>query len=114
VMMFTLILAHKPTTDSVPSFISANAGLRLAFAVQTIDAAVAVLGESIRAYPTVSPVTLQGPEGVGVLTAQLRTGADPYVRLRVPEVTEEAAELRAREAAWMLAEPQDTPALVSS
>jgi DNA segregation ATPase FtsK/SpoIIIE, S-DNA-T family len=97
VMLFTLIMAHKPTTDSVPSFISANAGLRLSFAVQTIDAAVSVLGDTIRQYPTVSPVTLQGPEGVGVLTAQLRTGTDPYVRLRVPEVTEEAAERRALE-----------------
>src|SRR6266487_2909020 len=95
VMLFTLIMAHKPTTDSVPSFISANAGLRLCFGVQTIDAAVSVLGDSIRQYPTVSPVTLQNPESVGVLTAQLRTGADPYVRVRVPEVTEEAAERRA-------------------
>jgi S-DNA-T family DNA segregation ATPase FtsK/SpoIIIE len=114
VMMFTLILAHKPTTDSVPSFISANAGIRLCFAVQTIDAAVSVLGETIRQYPTSSPVTLQGPEGVGVLTAQLRTGADPYVRLRVPEISEEAAEVRARETARMLAEPQDAPSLVAS
>jgi DNA segregation ATPase FtsK/SpoIIIE, S-DNA-T family len=97
VMLFTLIMAHKPTTDSVPSFISANAGLRLCFGVQTIDAAVSVLGETIRQYPTVSPVTLQDPESVGVLTAQLRTGTDPYVRLRVPEVTEEAAERRALE-----------------
>jgi DNA segregation ATPase FtsK/SpoIIIE, S-DNA-T family len=99
VMVFTLIMAHKPTTDSVPSFISANAGLRLCFGVQTIDAAVSVLGETIRQYPTVSPVTLQDPESVGVLTGQLRTGADPYVRLRVPEITEEAAERRALEAA---------------
>jgi DNA segregation ATPase FtsK/SpoIIIE, S-DNA-T family len=99
VMVFTLILAHKPTTDSVPSFISANAGLRLCFGVQTIDAAVSVLGDTIRQYPTTSPVTLQDPESVGVLTAQLRTGTDPYVRLRVPEVTEEAAGQRALETA---------------
>jgi S-DNA-T family DNA segregation ATPase FtsK/SpoIIIE len=97
VMLFTLIMAHKPTTDSVPSFVSANAGLRLCFGVQTIDAAVSVLGDTIRQYPTVSPVTLQDPESVGVLTAQLRTGTDPYVRLRVPEITEEAAERRAVE-----------------
>jgi DNA segregation ATPase FtsK/SpoIIIE, S-DNA-T family len=110
VMLFTLILAHKPTTDSVPSFISANAGLRLCFGVQTVDAAESVLGATIRQYPTVSPVTLQDPESVGVLTAQLRTGVDPYVRLRVPEVTEEAAEARARE----LAPGRDAPALTAA
>ena len=31
------------------------------------------------------------PEYIGVCTAALRTGLDPYVRLRVPEVTEEYA-----------------------
>jgi S-DNA-T family DNA segregation ATPase FtsK/SpoIIIE len=95
VMVFSLILCHKPTSDSVPSYISANAGLRLAFALQTVDAAVAALGEDIRQYPAVSPVALQGPESVGVLTAKLATGSAPFTRLRVPEVTEEAAGQRA-------------------
>jgi S-DNA-T family DNA segregation ATPase FtsK/SpoIIIE len=91
VMIFTLIMAHKPTTDSVPSFISANAGLRLAFGLETVDGAVSVLGETIRQHPTLSPVTLLGPESVGVMTARLTTSGSPYVRLRVPEIPEEAA-----------------------
>jgi S-DNA-T family DNA segregation ATPase FtsK/SpoIIIE len=111
VMVFTLIISHKPTTDSVPSFISANAGLRLCFGVQTVDAAVSVLGATVREYPAVSPVELQGPESVGVLTARLATGSSPFTRLRVPEVTEEAADQRAAETARMLAERQETVAL---
>ena len=97
VLIFSLILSQKPTSDAVPSFISANAGLRLCFGVQTIDGAVSVLGETIREHPTLSPLTLQGPESVGVLTARLTTAGLPFTRLRVPEVSEEAADARARE-----------------
>jgi DNA segregation ATPase FtsK/SpoIIIE, S-DNA-T family len=87
-LMFTLILSQKPTSDAVPSFISSNAGLRVAFGLQTIDGAVSVLGDSIRQYPTLSPLTLQGPESVGVLTARLTTAGAPFTRIRVPDIPE--------------------------
>lgn len=97
VLMFTLVISQKPTSDAIPSFISANAGLRLCFGVQTADAAVSVLGETIRDHPTLNPITLQGPESVGVLTARLPTGQLPFTRLRVPDVPEDACDVRARE-----------------
>jgi len=88
VLMFSLVLSQKPTSDSIPSFISSNAGLRVAFGMQTIDGAVAVLGDSIRQFPTLSPLTLQGPESVGVLTARLATAGAPFTRIRVPDIPE--------------------------
>ncbi|MBV9720286.1 MAG: cell division protein FtsK, partial [Candidatus Eremiobacteraeota bacterium] len=67
----------------------------LSFAVKTRDAAVAALGEGIHEYPSYCPTTLQSPEYVGVATAAIRTGHDPFVRLRVPEISEQAAAARA-------------------
>jgi DNA segregation ATPase FtsK/SpoIIIE, S-DNA-T family len=105
VMMFTLILSQKPTSDAVPSFISSNAGLRVAFGLQTIDGAVSVLGDAIRQYPTLSPLTLQGPESVGVLTARLTTAGAPFTRIRVPDIPESAV----AGGAGVPARPQTSP-----
>src|ERR1039457_6255744 len=71
----------------------------LQFAVKTRDAAVAGLGETIRDYPSVCPTGLiERPTYIGVATATLPgSGSQPFVRLRVPEITEQAADQRARE-----------------
>jgi S-DNA-T family DNA segregation ATPase FtsK/SpoIIIE len=105
VMMLTLFITQKQTGDAIPTAIRDNCGFGASFAVKTKDAAVAALGDHIREYPSYCPTTLQDPAYVGVCTASLRTGTDPFVRLRVPEVTEEAAAVRAAETASVRRDP---------
>jgi len=82
-----------------------NAGISLCFGVKTVEAAKAVLGEDIRDYPGYSPTGLQGDQHVGVLTATLRTGADPFCRVRVPQISETAAADRAAATAHLRRDP---------
>lgn len=77
------------------SMIRNNCALSVAFAVRTRDAAVAALGDGIRDYPDMCPTTHQGPDSVGVCTASLRTGLEPFTRIRCPELSEQAAAQRA-------------------
>jgi DNA segregation ATPase FtsK/SpoIIIE, S-DNA-T family len=88
VLMLTILLTQKQTADAIPTAIRDNCGLGLSYAVKTREAAVAGLGEAIRQYPTYCPTLLQGPEYTGVATVSLRTGHDPFVRVRSPHVTE--------------------------
>jgi S-DNA-T family DNA segregation ATPase FtsK/SpoIIIE len=108
--LFLVILAtQKQTSDAIPTALRDNARYGLSFAVKTKDAAVASLGEQIRQYESFCPTTLQDPAYVGVCTASLRTGQDPFVRIRVPEVTETAAAARAAETACKRSDPRLTP-----
>lgn len=106
VLMLTIFITQKQTGDAIPTAIRDNCGFGVSFAVKTTDAAVAALGESIRKYPSYDPTDLQDMDTyVGVCTAALRTGADPFVRLRVPEISEEAADQRARDTAYLRFDP---------
>jgi S-DNA-T family DNA segregation ATPase FtsK/SpoIIIE len=96
VLMLTIIMTQKTTGDAIPTAIRDCMPLALSFATKTRDSAVACLGEAIRDYPDQCPTLLQGPEYVGVLTAAMRTGLDPFTMLRVPEVTEAAVSEMAR------------------
>jgi len=98
-MMVGFLLTQKPTSDSLPTAIRDNCALGVSFGLKTADACVAALGESIRSYPSYSPLLLRDPEMTGVCAATLPTGSDPYCLLRVPEVTEEFAAARAAETA---------------
>lgn len=120
VLFVSLLLTQKQTGDAIPTAIRDNCALGLSFGVKTREAAVAALGDAIREYPTVCPTGLQTrPDYIGVLTASLPTGRDPFVRLRVPEVTEEAAAARAADTAHLrriptvpvVAEPERDPVL---
>jgi DNA segregation ATPase FtsK/SpoIIIE, S-DNA-T family len=112
----TTLLAQKPTSTSVPPDIRDLAGLRLCFGVATTEAGIAVLGDDLRQYPSVSPTGLQGDEHVGVCVARMKTGADPYTRLRVPHVDEDQADAVARQVSpapvlqLVDAEPEQVPA----
>lgn len=88
VLMLTILLTQKQTADAIPTAIRDNCGLGLSYAVKTREAAVAGLGEAIRQYPTYCPTLLQDPAYIGVATVSLRTGHDPFVRIRGPQVTE--------------------------
>jgi S-DNA-T family DNA segregation ATPase FtsK/SpoIIIE len=83
------------TTDALPSGIRDAAPLALSFATKTTAKSVAALSEDIRQYPDLDPTQLQDEAYRGVLVAGIRTGLDPYCRIRVPEITEEAAAERA-------------------
>jgi S-DNA-T family DNA segregation ATPase FtsK/SpoIIIE len=91
------LMAQKATSSSIPPDIRDLAGLRLCFGVATIEAGIAVLGDDLREYKSLSPTGLQGDEHVGVATVRMKTGADPYTRLRVPFVSEDQADELARQ-----------------
>jgi S-DNA-T family DNA segregation ATPase FtsK/SpoIIIE len=108
-LLVAVLVTQKQTSDAIPTAIRDNCRYGLSFAVKTKDAAVAALGEQIRQYESYCPTTLQDPAYVGVATASLRTGQDPFVRIRVPEVTEEAAAARAAGTAHQRSDPRLTP-----
>jgi DNA segregation ATPase FtsK/SpoIIIE, S-DNA-T family len=102
VLYLVILATQQGTVDAFGSSqLRNNCALSLAFGLRTTEAAVAALGEDIRQYPDMSPTQHQGPELVGVATCTLRTGLDPFTRLRVPELTEEAARARAASTAHL-------------
>jgi DNA segregation ATPase FtsK/SpoIIIE, S-DNA-T family len=98
-LQLVIVLTQKQTSDAVPTVIRDVAAIGISFACRTRDGAVASLGEQIRQYESYCPTTLNSPEYVGVCTTSLRTGADPFTRVRVPLLTPEAAWQRSRELA---------------
>jgi len=110
----TLIAQKGTGTGGLPPDLRDLCGLRWSFGVATTDAAVAVLGDDIRKYETMSPTLLQGPEHVGIASVLLRTGTSPYTLVKFPEV----GQARADQAAEALAArgrvvvPDDASALV--
>jgi S-DNA-T family DNA segregation ATPase FtsK/SpoIIIE len=109
VMMLTVLATQKADGQAVPTFIRDQCRYSLSFATKTREASVCALGENIRDYGSYCPTTLQDPCYVGVCTASLRTGQDPFVRIRVPEVTEDAAAARAAETVGCRSDPRITP-----
>lgn len=112
VMMLTIPATQKPTTDSLPSSIRDNCPISLCFGVKTIDAAAATLGTEIRRYESYSPVTLADPAFAGCCTVTLKTGQDPFTRLRGPYVTEDEAAEVAQASAHLLRDPVYVPVVV--
>lgn len=93
VMILSLWLTQKQTSDAIPTAIRDNCTVGLSFAVKTVDAAVAALGDAIRQYGAYCPTTLrEQPTYIGVCTASLSGDGDPFVRLRVPRVADQAAD----------------------
>lgn len=103
--MLTVFGTQKPTTDSLPSAVRDNCPVSLAFALKTMDAAKATLGQSIADFPSCSPLALQGEGYAGCCTASLRTGQDPFTRLRAPWIDEATAARIAEEAAHLRRDP---------
>jgi S-DNA-T family DNA segregation ATPase FtsK/SpoIIIE len=87
----TLVSTQKPTSDSLPSSISSNCALSMAFSLRTLDAAKAALGQDIGNYPSLSPVALSLPDYAGVAVASLMDGMVPFTRIRSPLITEDQA-----------------------
>jgi DNA segregation ATPase FtsK/SpoIIIE, S-DNA-T family len=106
VCMLTIPATQKPTTDSLPSSIRDNCPVAMSFAVRTTDAAVATLGSAIRDYPSYSPAGLALPDYTGVCTVTLRSGRDPFTRLRGPWVSEVQAAAAAEASAHLRRDPR--------
>jgi S-DNA-T family DNA segregation ATPase FtsK/SpoIIIE len=106
VMVHTTLVAQKATSTSIPTDLRDLAGLRVCFGVATTESGVAVLGEDLRRFDSVSPTLLQGEGYEGVATVRLSTGADPYTRLRVPYVDEDQADDVARKTAQLRERPK--------
>jgi DNA segregation ATPase FtsK/SpoIIIE, S-DNA-T family len=101
------LVTQKQTADAIPTAIRDICQFATSFAAKTESGAEAVLGEQIKRYPSYSPVLLQEkPTFVGVCTAALPTGADPFVRIRVPHVTDEQAAYVAESTAANLRDPE--------
>ena len=96
--MCVVLVTQRPTADAFGSNqLRENSALRIAFALANRDGASAALGDEIRQHPSYCPTSLQDPAYIGVATARLRTGLDPFVRLRVPEVPRPRQLLNAHE-----------------
>jgi DNA segregation ATPase FtsK/SpoIIIE, S-DNA-T family len=96
VLCLTILATQKTTGDSIPTSLRDNSGLAVSFALKTTESSVAALGDAIREYPGYSPTLLrETPNGIGAAVATLTTGTDPFTRLRVPEITEQWAEVAA-------------------
>src|SRR5580692_6296380 len=64
--------------------------------LKTTKSRVTALGDAIREHPGYSPILLpETPNGIGTAVVTLEAGADPFCRLRVPEITEQWAAARA-------------------
>jgi S-DNA-T family DNA segregation ATPase FtsK/SpoIIIE len=101
------VITQKATADAIPTAIRDICQISISFATGQTGAE-AVLGELIKSYPSYSPVGLmEKPTFVGVCTANLRTGSDPFVRLRVPNITDAQAAAVARYSAHLTADPED-------
>jgi DNA segregation ATPase FtsK/SpoIIIE, S-DNA-T family len=105
VLFLTILITQKGTSDALPTALRDNCGLGFAFATKTRDGAVAGLGEAIKEWPSFCPTTLRDRSMIGVCTASLPSGGSPFVRLRVPEITEAAASARASATAHLRRDP---------
>jgi len=113
-MMFTILATQKPSTDAVPSQLSANLGLRLCFGVKTVEAAITVLGAEIRDHESYSPVGLSHDDcHIGAMTTTIRTGGELFTRVKVPKITQEAAEQRAAQTAHLRRDPAEALAFAT-
>jgi DNA segregation ATPase FtsK/SpoIIIE, S-DNA-T family len=104
--MCSVFATQKPTTDSLPSAITANCALSVAFSLKTLEAAKAALGADIGNYPALSPVALSLPEYAGVCVVTLRDGMNPFTRLRSPLVPEDQAAGVAADSAHLCRDPR--------
>ena len=94
-MFLSIFMTQKGSGEAIPTGIRDLCQLGFSFATTTRAAAVCGLGEGIRDFPTYCPTGLRDRSMIGVLTATMPSGSDPFCRIRVPEVTEQAAKARA-------------------
>ena len=106
VLFCLAVITQKQTSDAVPTAIRDICQLSVSFATNE-SGAEAVLGDEIKRYPSYSPVALrEKPTYIGVFTANIATGSDPFVRIRCPRVTDRYAAIVAQEHAHLRTDPE--------
>jgi S-DNA-T family DNA segregation ATPase FtsK/SpoIIIE len=81
--IITILATQKPTGDAVPTAIRDNCGVSVCFAVKTMEAAKATLGDEIKDFPDCWPMRLVGPDYVGALV-MAQEGKPGYLRVKTP------------------------------
>ncbi|KUJ64042.1 cell division protein FtsK [Streptomyces albus subsp. albus] len=102
--ILTILITQKMTGDAIPTTIRDNCPVGLSFALKTLDAAVAALGDDIRQWPDADPTSLQDPAYVGVAVMK-RSGSAGFTRLRTPYVKDADAARIAAETAHLTRDP---------
>ena len=97
VLVLTVTLTQKQTSDSTNLVVRDNSGIGICFGVKTTEGAAASLGGDIREYPSLSPVQLQSDDYIGTCVTTLSTGPEPYTMIRVPKLTQQSARARQSE-----------------
>ena len=110
--MVSVFATQKPTSDSLPSSISSNCALSVAYSLKTLDAAKATMGPDVGDYASVSPVSLSLPDYAGVAVVSLRDGMTPFSRIRSPLVTEVEAAAVVKASAHLRRDPRATASVV--
>jgi S-DNA-T family DNA segregation ATPase FtsK/SpoIIIE len=113
VLFRVVVITQKQTSDAIPTAVRDICQLSLGFASKTESGAEAVLGELIKQYPSYSPTRLQEkPTYTGVFTVTLPTGADPFVRVRCPDVPDSFAAAMALDTAHLRTDPEQLLAVL--
>lgn len=98
---------QKPTSDAMPTAIRDNCPIALSFAVKTIDAAVAALGDDIRKYPEANPVDFQG-EDYRLVATLAKENAPGFKRIKASYVPDDQVEYVANQNAELTRNPFET------
>ena len=101
----TVMITQKSSGSAIPTDLRDLCQLGFSFACTTTAAAVMGLGEGIKEYPSYMPTLLRDPSMIGVCVGTLPTGQDPFAKMRVPEIPEQAAADRAKATAACRRDP---------
>jgi S-DNA-T family DNA segregation ATPase FtsK/SpoIIIE len=113
-MMLGVFMTQKQTGDAIPTAIRDNCTIGVSFAVKTRDAAKAGLGEGISEWPSACPTTLrERPTFVGCFTGSLADGAETFIRLRGPYISDAFGTACAGAVAFLRTDPDETLAALT-
>jgi len=86
-----ILATQKATGDAIPTKIRDNCQVAISFAQRTSEAATAVLGSDITAWPDEHPRRLQDPAYVGV-ASMVAEGRPGFTLVRTPYVPDHIAD----------------------
>lgn len=114
VLVFLVLDTQRPNADSLPTSLRDNAALNLSLALKTRAACKMAMGDDITEFESFLPTTLQGEQFIGCGVANIRNGADPYLKLRFPHSTKRDLEEAARSSAHLRRDPMALVAAAGS
>lgn len=99
-----ILATQKATGDAIPTKIRDNCQVAISFAQRTSEAATAVLGSDITAWPDEHPRRLQDPAYVGV-ASMVAEGRPGFTLVRTPYVPDHIADRIACATRHLVADP---------